>query len=70
MLKGERETNSIPHCRQTKSFQSLRALLTILLIFRAKKEGSKNAGGGMGGGGRPSLAGIISEVQGDASLLL
>lgn len=57
-----------PHCRQTNSFQSLRVLLTILLIFWAMKEGSKNAGGGMGGG-EPSLAGTISVVQGEGSLL-
>lgn len=58
-----------PHCRQTKSFQSLRALLKILLTFRAITDGSKNAGGGMGGG-QFSFGRAISEVQGDAPLLL
>jgi hypothetical protein len=50
-----------PHCMQNKSFQSLRVLLTILLIFRANNVGSKKAGGGIGGG-ELSLAGTISEV--------
>ena len=58
-----------PHCRQTKSFQSLRVLLKILLIFRAITDGSKNAGGGMGGG-QFSFGRAISEAQGDAPLLL
>lgn len=50
-----------PHCMQTKSFQSLRVLLRILLIFRAMNVGTKNAGGGTGGG-ELSLAGTISEA--------
>lgn len=58
-----------PHSMQTKSFQSLRVLLTILLIFRAITDGSKNAGGGIGGG-EFSLARTIPEVLGDAPLLL
>lgn len=38
-----------PHCEQTTMFQSLWTLLTILLIFRAMKDGSNNGGFAMDG---------------------